>query len=184
MLSIFGGHYKGKKLASLEEENLRPTSNFLRQIIFNVLRNHLDFENLRVLDLCAGCGTMGLEALSHGASFVLFVEKEAKHSKLLQENISRLALSKQKAQVLCKSIDQLHPQQETFALVFLDPPYGNACLINKTLENLSPFLTKDAIVVVECGRQDDVVFPSFLLPRTQKETGKTKLLFLQYNKVV
>jgi 16S rRNA (guanine966-N2)-methyltransferase len=126
---IIGGAWRGRRLASLGKgdaaAHLRPTSDRVRESLFNVLSSsygdHL--QDARVLDLFAGTGALGLEALSRGAAEAVFVENGRTGLKLLRENIRALGAQAQ-AQVLARDASRLGPVAQPCDLIFLDPPYG------------------------------------------------------------
>lgn len=153
-----GGAFGGRKLASLgkgdPDAHLRPTSDRMRESLFNVLNarypDHL--QDARVLDLFAGTGALGLEALSRGAAEVVFVEKGRAALKLLQENIRRCD-AQDRAQVLQRDARRLGAAPTSpFDLVFLDPPYRRAlgeAALDVALSN--GWLSSSALVIWEEG---------------------------------
>ncbi|MEM9846136.1 MAG: 16S rRNA (guanine(966)-N(2))-methyltransferase RsmD [Pseudomonadota bacterium] len=129
-MRIVGGAFGGRKLASLgkgdPDAQLRPTSDRMRESLFNVLASRFadDVEGARVLDLFAGTGALGLEALSRGAKEVVFVETGRPALKALRDNIRRCEVTGQ-TQVIIRDARRLGATPTgTFDLVFLDPPYG------------------------------------------------------------
>lgn len=127
---IIGGEWRGRKLPVLMSEGLRPTSDRVRETAFNWLQ--FDVPDARCLDLFAGSGALGLEALSRGASFVQFVEFTPKVVKQLSENLQTL-----KASERCASLVQAdafafldRPAEKPFDIVFLDPPFYKDFLPN------------------------------------------------------
>src|SRR5215470_12515643 len=155
-MRIVAGRFKGRSLSAPEDASLRPTSDKVRQAIFNILE-HGDFgaavplEGARVIDLFAGTGALGLEALSRGARFCLFVEEAAESRALIRENVEALGLTgaskiwRRDATTL-GPLDTLSP----FDLAFLDPPYRKG-LIAPALRGLAAggWLNQGALVVVE-----------------------------------
>ena len=125
-MRIISGKNRGLKLTELRKGDsgvrLRPTSDRVRESLFNVLQNNLDFNDLVVLDLFAGTGALGLEAISRGAESVTFVEKAQVCQKIIQKNVELLNCS-DRTRLLSKDATKLSPG-ERCDLVFLDPPYG------------------------------------------------------------
>ena len=118
-MRIIAGQFKGRRLAGPEGDGLRPTSDSLRETLFNILG--VSVEGAAVMDGFAGTGALGLEALSRGAARVTFVENDRRAIKVLEENIRRCGAEKACAIVkrdLCRT-----PAPEMFDLVLLDPPY-------------------------------------------------------------
>src|SRR6476646_9244747 len=127
-MRIVAGKFRGAGLEAPKGLATRPTSDRVRQALFNVLEHgapHLDFEDLRVLDLFAGTGALGLEALSRGARFCLFVEERAEARAAIRRNVEALALTGitkiwRRDATKLGDLGALAP----FDLVYLDPPYG------------------------------------------------------------
>jgi 16S rRNA (guanine966-N2)-methyltransferase len=152
-MRIVGGRLKGRILASPATRDIRPTADRLRESVFNILIHAYDdpITDARVLDLFAGTGALGIEAVSRGAKFALFVDNGAEARALLRNNVEALALGGVTKVYRRDAIDlgPAHPV-EPFSLVFLDPPYGRG-LAEKALASLRDggWLTKDALLVVE-----------------------------------
>src|SRR3954468_14728254 len=127
-MRVVGGRLKGRSLASPSSRDIRPTADRLREALFNILIHaHGDpVTGARVLDLFAGTGALGIEAISRGAVFALFVDDGAEARGLLRENVATLGLGGS-TRIFRRDATKLgdaHPV-EPFALVFLDPPYGH-----------------------------------------------------------
>ena len=126
-MRIVGGTHRGRALAAPRSQAIRPTSDRLRESLFNILVHaHGDpVTGARVLDLFAGTGALGLEAISRGAAFALFVDDGAEARALIRENVATLGLGGV-TRIFRRDATKLgaaHPV-EPFSLVFLDPPYG------------------------------------------------------------
>src|SRR5919205_2002888 len=126
-MRVVGGRLRGRNLASPTSREIRPTADRLRESVFNILTHAYDnpIEGARVLDLFAGTGALGIEAISRGAKFVLFVDNGAEARALLRSNVEALGLGGV-TKVFRRDATDLgaaHPV-EPFSLVFLDPPYG------------------------------------------------------------
>ena len=125
-MRITGGHLKGRLLASPKGMNIRPTSDQVREAIFSIIGQFLP--EVKVLDLFAGTGSLGLETLSRGASYVVFIDNSPQSLKLIRKNVTlcgHQGTSVILNQDLRKGIRRIHHLlKETFDLVFLDPPYG------------------------------------------------------------
>ncbi|CAN8139187.1 Ribosomal RNA small subunit methyltransferase D [uncultured Thiomicrorhabdus sp.] len=132
---IIGGDFRGRKLPVLLADGLRPTSDRVRETIFNWLQ--FDIAGARCLDAFAGSGAIGLEALSRGAKKVVFLDALPKVQKQLQQNLQTLKVESQQAQVICT--DAVHWAQSTaeipFDVIFLDPPFHKD-LMHTMLQNL------------------------------------------------
>src|ERR1700726_4547853 len=126
-MRIVGGRLRGRVLAAPKSQAVRPTADRLREALFNILAHAYGdpVTGARVLDLFAGTGALGLEALSRGAQFALFVDDGAEARALLRENVAALGLGGV-TRIFRRDATKLgsaHPL-EPFALAFLDPPYG------------------------------------------------------------
>src|SRR6476646_1214722 len=126
-MRVVGGRLRGRNLAAPASRDIRPTADRLRESIFNILVHAYDnpIDGARVLDLFAGTGALGIEAVSRGAAFTLFVDNGAEARALLRNNVESLALGGVTKVYRRDAADlgPAHPMQP-FSLVFLDPPYG------------------------------------------------------------
>lgn len=127
-MRIVSGKFRGRALLSPNDSRIRPTSDRVRESLFNILAHGIDgfaIEGSRVLDVFAGTGALGLEALSRGASFCLFVEEDATARGLIRENIDALGLAGQ-TRIYRRDATTLGTAlpRERSNLVFADPPYG------------------------------------------------------------
>jgi 16S rRNA (guanine966-N2)-methyltransferase len=152
-MRIVGGRLKGRSLASPSSREIRPTADRLRESLFNILIHAYGdpIEGARVLDLFAGTGALGIEAISRGAKFALFVDNGTEARALLRNNIEALGLGGV-TKVFRRDATDLGPAHpvEPFGLAFLDPPYGKG-LAEKALASLRDgrWLAPGAIAVVE-----------------------------------
>ena len=152
-MRVVGGRLKGRNIASPASTAIRPTQDRLRESLFNILvhayANPID--GARVLDLFAGTGALGIEAVSRGAKFALFVDNGAEARALLRNNVEALGLGGV-TKVYRRDATHLGPAHpmEPFSLVFLDPPYSKG-LADTALTSLREggWLVPDALVVVE-----------------------------------
>lgn len=127
-MRIVAGAYKGARLAAPKGQSVRPTSDRVRESLFNILDHGIDdfaLEGARVLDLFAGTGAIGLEALSRGAKYCLFIENTASARGIIRENVEALSLTGA-TRIWRRDATGLGPagNMEPFDLVFCDPPYG------------------------------------------------------------
>jgi 16S rRNA (guanine966-N2)-methyltransferase len=156
-MRVVGGRLKGRNLASPASRDIRPTADRLRESLFNILIHAYDdpIADARVLDLFAGTGALGIEAISRGAKFALFVDNGAEARALLRNNVEALGLGGV-TKVYRRDASNLGPAHpmEPFSLVFLDPPYRMK-LAEKALVSLRDggWLTPGALLVVEEARR-------------------------------
>lgn len=149
-MRIVGGEFRGRTLISPKSEATRPTSDRTRESLFNILANRLDFEGLRVLDLFAGTGALGIEALSRGADNCVFVEKASSPYGVIRQNIESFDLHKRTKLLKIDATKLGNNRGKGFDLVFLDPPYGKALgesSVKSLLEN--NWLNEDATLILE-----------------------------------
>lgn len=178
-MRITGGTSRGRHLSSLKGRSIRPTSDRVREAIFNLIGQ--DVTGLRVLDLYAGTGSLGIEALSRGASFCLFIDYSSLSVKVIRKNVT-LCNYTDSSSILKKDlrngVPADHPLvREGFGLVFIDPPYGKN-LIYPVLKELSDggILVPKAKIVTESFKQDDLPLIAGDLHRTDTRIyGQTKI---------
>ncbi len=180
-MRIIAGRFKGHSLASPSGRQTRPTSDRLRETIFNILA-HGDYplDGARVLDLFAGTGALGFEALSRGAIYALFVEEAAAARAALQQNIEMLGLTGM-TKVFRRDATALGLHTPgaggPFSLAFLDPPYGRD-LAAPALRSLvtGNWLAPGAAILIECAASDDVQLPGGIAQQDRRVYGDTALI--------
>lgn len=124
-MRIISGEYRGRVLKSPPGNKTRPTSDRLRETLFNILAPRIDAAT-DFLDLCAGTGAIGIEAVSRGANFVTFVDKSRRACALIEENLDLLAIAEDKTEVVQNSADKFLVRHKTaFDIIFYDPPYSD-----------------------------------------------------------
>ncbi len=181
LLRVISGKCKGKKLFALKDLSLRPTSDRVKEAIFDILQKFPPGKN--VLDLFAGTGALGIEALSRGAQRAVFVERSARSGAVLRRNLEACRLSGQ-AEVLCKEVQAglkaLEERKDSFDLIFLDPPYGKG-LASRALESLSisHILSVNALVVAEHSPDEDLGSISSLERIDRRKYGGTEISFFR-----
>lgn len=123
-MRVIAGQFRGRTLKSPADTKTRPTSDRLRETLFNVLAPRLD-ETTRFLDLCAGTGAIGIEAISRGAEFVTFVEKSRKACALIEDNLEHLKIPETATEIVCLPAETFagRTYDEGWDLVYFDPPY-------------------------------------------------------------
>ncbi|MBT3312608.1 MAG: 16S rRNA (guanine(966)-N(2))-methyltransferase RsmD [Desulfobacterales bacterium] len=182
-LRIIGGSLRGKKILSVKGDVTRPTSDRLRESIFNIISFRI--KEAVVLDLYAGTGAFGLESLSRGAGSVVFVDNYRDALDVIKKNISLCNMDNRSKVINCniiKNLNCLSTKQTFFDMVIMDPPY-NRETIKKTLYNLhdSHCLKPDAMVVVEHFPLETIYegFDFFQIT-SQRKYGKKLVSFLSY----
>src|SRR5256885_11487434 len=152
-MRVVGGRLRGRALAAPKTQAIRPTADRLREALFNILTHAYGnpITGARVLDLFAGTGALGLEAISRGAAFALFVDDGVEARALLRQNVEALGVAAV-TKIFRRDATKLGPAQpvDPFSLVFFDPPFGKA-LPAKPLASPpeAGWLREDALTVVE-----------------------------------
>lgn len=151
-MRIISGEYRGRVLKSPADNKTRPTSDRLRETLFNILNPKIDAET-RFLDLCAGTGAIGIEAVSRGAGFAAFVDKSRRACALIEENLDLLEIPENKTEVFCNTAENFvrRRQGKNWNIVFYDPPYQSdyAVFLHEFDENIKNLLSDDGILIVE-----------------------------------
>jgi len=182
-MRVVGGRLKGRNLAAPSSQAIRPTADRLRESVFNILIHAYDnpIEGARVLDLFAGTGALGIEAVSRGALFTLFVDNGAEARALLRNNVESLGLGGV-TKVYRRDATNLGPAHpvEPFSLAFLDPPYGKE-LAEKALASLRDggWLTPGALLVVEEAKAAEFVAPDGFEELERRAYDDTEFVFLR-----
>lgn len=183
-MRIVGGKYRGRTLLSPSGASIRPTSDRAREAIFNILSSRLGpgFDGLRVLDLFAGTGAMGFEALSRGAARVVFVDTSAEARGIIRDHIEAFGAGGV-AKLLRRDATDLGPAgaMGPFDVVFLDPPYGKG-LGEKALASLAAggWLAPDATIVLEESADAELQLPSGFTIELRRAYGAAAMRLLSY----
>jgi len=182
-MRVVGGRLRSRPIAGPKGEGLRPTADRLRESLFNILSHGYGnpVEGARVLDLFAGTGALGLEALSRGAAFVLFVDDGAEARALLRQNVETLGAAGV-TRVFRRDATKLGPAHplEPFTLVFLDPPYGKG-LAEKALLSARDggWLAPEALIVVEEAKEAGFAAPQGFEEVERRDYDDTEFVFLR-----
>jgi len=182
-MRVTGGSFGGRTLKGPSSERIRPTSDKTRQAVFNILAHAYGdpVSDARVLDLFAGTGALGIEALSRGAAFALFFEESAEARALIRTNVETLSLTGV-TKIFRRDATKLGPRGafEPFSLVFCDPPYGKG-FAEKAIASAreGAWLAKDALLVIE-----ESVAAKFAAPEGFEELDRrgyddTEIVFLR-----
>lgn len=179
-MRIIAGQYSGRSLSSVRDLSIRPTTDRAKQTIFDILSNRLEFDGIEVLDLFAGSGSLGLEAISRGARNVVFVDKAQQSLRALESNITTLGCSDQCTAYTADVFWFLKNTHRAFDLVFVDPPYRLERI--EDLPNAiyeSPVVKEGTIIVMEHSKESQVVVSETMYDITRKPFGQTTVLILQ-----
>lgn len=186
-MRIIAGRYKGRRLKTLEGTQVRPTSDRLRETLFNILAPRI--EEARFVDLCAGSGAVGIEALSRGASHVTFIESARKAADLIRENLRHCGIDEGASVInrdALQALKRLSTEGQKFDLIYFDPPYESE-LYAPALRQIArgDLLNEDGLVIVEHRRQMPLA-PSYdqLRPYRELPQGESCLTFYRLEPVL
>ena len=182
-MRVIGGRLRGRTLAAPKSQSIRPTADRLREALFNILVHaHGDpVTGARVLDLFAGTGALGIEALSRGTAFALFVDDGAEARALLRENVATLGLGGV-SRIFRRDATKLgsaHPL-EPFSLAFLDPPYGQDLAVKALASaRAGGWLTPEALIVVEEAAKARFAAPEEFTELERRRYDDTEFVILR-----
>ena len=184
-MRIISGQFKGKKLLEPIDKKTRPLKDLVKESLFNIIKHskklNIDLEKSNVLDLFAGVGSFGLEALSRGAKDVLFIENYNEVVKILKKNIENIDLNK-KCDVLEKDIMKdfnFKELNKSFDIIYLDPPFKEKninLLIMKI--NKSNILKTNGIIILHRHKDENDQFIDEFNIVEEKQYGISKIIFL------
>lgn len=183
-MRIVAGRFKGAAIAAPKSQGTRPTSDRLRETIFNILAHGLgmEFEGARVLDLFAGTGALGFEAISRGARHCTFIEEGAEARGVIRRNMESLGLNGA-AKIFRRDATRLGEPGtiEPFDILFADPPYDKG-LGEKALHSAGSggWLKPDAVCVLEERASADIETPEGFAEVDRRQAGDSQVLFLRY----
>ncbi|MBL9029808.1 MAG: 16S rRNA (guanine(966)-N(2))-methyltransferase RsmD [Caedimonas sp.] len=185
-MRIIAGKWKGHSLKGPKSPLTRPTSDRLRETIFNILnayfmKNDISLDRLRVLDAFAGTGALGLEALSRGAHSVTFIEKTTTACGVIRENINFLKAQSQCSLIQSDVLTLKASEIFSYDLLFVDPPYHQS-LCEKALERFfeQGWLAKNAIIVVETDSSETLIFPEHFQLLDHRAVGRAGIWTLHF----
>jgi 16S rRNA (guanine966-N2)-methyltransferase len=182
-MRIVGGRLRGRPLSAPKTRQIRPTADRLRESLFNVLAHGYGdpVPGARVLDLFAGTGALGLEALSRGAAFTLFVDDGPEARALLRGNVEALGLGGV-SRIFRRDATKLGPVRplEPFTLMFVDPPYGHG-LAERALVSARDggWLSPQALVVVEEAAEAAFAAPSGFVELERRRYDDTEFVIMR-----
>lgn len=183
-MRVIAGSAKGHRLKSLKGDNPRPTSDLVRGALFNTLREHV--VDRAWLDLFAGTGAVGIEALSRGAARAVLVEEDPRCQRLIQENLDHTGLAG--AGVVFKGRVEHglrwleHHDEQGFDVIFVDPPYGRGLVLDtvRRLAAKPPLLAPGGVIVIQHSRDEPIeAVPPGLVKAHEASYGHTLLSYLR-----
>ncbi len=176
-MRVISGSARGRKLLSLEGEDTRPTTDRVKESMFNLCMDYV--RDAKVLDLFAGSGALGLEALSRGAADCTFVENSRAAAEIVRKNLENTRLSDVGTLVLGDATAFLERTGEKYSLIFLDPPYDGgfyAPVLSKIAEK--ELLEPDGVLVLEKRADAEIPLPRGLEMIKDRKYGKTAILLI------
>jgi 16S rRNA (guanine966-N2)-methyltransferase len=177
-MRIIAGQWRGRPLKAPAGMETRPSADRTREALFSMLQSRLgSFGDLAIIDLFAGTGALGLEALSRGAATCTFVEQDKAALDALRANIAMLGA---RAEVRAQAVNTLGPASHTYDVMMMDPPYAMRAGV-PTLERLARlgWLAPGALASVE-GERDELVTPQGFGIEAERQYGKAKITLLRY----
>ena len=186
-MRIIAGDYKGRRLKQPDGLAIRPTSDRLRETVFNILNPMI--ADARFADLCAGTGAIGIEALSRGAAEVTFVEQSARAVAMIRDNLAHCGISEDVQLIrrpVIAALGQLAAAGRQFDLIYFDPPYDSPLYQQVlTLVGDSELLVEGGVMMVE-HRRSLLLQPDYdrLRPYREISQGETRLTFYRSGHVV
>ena len=178
-MRIIGGKYRGKKLISPTSAAVRPTSDKAREALFNILRSRLggDFSALSLVDVFAGSGAFGLEAVSVGFGRVTLVDIDPCD---LQKNIALFPFEKSKIKVVrCDAASFKGSVDDKFDVLFMDAPYQKG-LSEKALTAFAPYLKEGALCLIEVEKNEACLLPESYRLLDERRYGLAKVLIAEF----
>ncbi|HAL56035.1 MAG TPA: 16S rRNA (guanine(966)-N(2))-methyltransferase RsmD [Bacteroidetes bacterium] len=179
-MRIIAGEYRGRFLTTVRDHSVRPTTDRVKQALFDLLTHRIDFTESSVLDLFAGSGSLGLEALSRGAHEVVFVEKSRSSIEVLESNIAALDCSARCTIYPADVFWFLKNTHRSYDLVFVDPPYKLESIGTlPSAISASKVLKEGSYVIMEHSRESHVDVSPDSYEVMEKSFGQTRALILK-----
>lgn len=153
-MRVITGTARGRKLETLEGEDvIRPTADRVKEAMFSIVQ--FELENARVLDLFAGSGQLGIEALSRGAKIATFVDSDKNAIEVIKSNLKKTELFQNSVVLSADSFNFAARSKDEFDIILLDPPYNNA-MVQKALPLVSPLCSQNGIVICETDSKEEL----------------------------
>jgi 16S rRNA (guanine966-N2)-methyltransferase len=187
-MRVVGGKYRGRRIKSMpkraDTKLLRPTTERVKESVFYILNNYL--EGVKFLDLFAGTGAVGIEALSRGASKVVFVENDRRFCNLIRENLCSLRVPPERYEIICgdytEALKRLAKRGEKFDFIYADPPYekGYYTRIVNMVKNLG-LLDEDGLLILEEPKKNPFIPDDERWLVEKRHYGTTTVSFLNFS---
>lgn len=180
-MRVIAGEARGRKLSSLEGEQTRPTTDRVKESVFNIVMPYIRGAN--ALDLFAGSGALGIEAISRGAAWCTFVEKSREALSIIRKNLEDTKLKERATVTMQDALSFLENAEKSYDLIFLDPPYDGG-FYEPVLETISKrgLLQKDGILVLEKRASASPGIPEAMTVLKERTYGKITIMVLSMRK--
>lgn len=172
-MRVITGSARGRRLITLDGDDVRPTTEKVKEALFSIIQ--FEIEGRRVLDLFAGSGQLGIEALSRGAKNAVFVDLSKKSAEVVKKNLESTGFEKSAVVLNTDSISFLRTRAEKYDIAFLDPPYRTG-LLKQALDNIERVMSDGGVIIAECPYDEE--FPEYagsFLKTKEYKYGKIKL---------
>lgn len=181
-MRVIAGSARGTRLAAPRGMHTRPTADRVREALFSIIRSRFDLEGARVLDICAGTGSLGIEALSRGAASCCFIEKDRDALAVLKKNLSLTHFAEQAGLLemeAVKALRMLAVRGEQFDIVFFDPPYASGLYVTvpEELCNLALLASGGLLIAESSSRSPLPDHLGRLIKNDRRVYGDTALEF-------
>ena len=182
MIRITGGKLKGRNLESLRYDDLRPTTSFFREWIFNVIKNMVDIDQVTLLDIFSGTGAVSFEFISRSANSAVMIEKNRELVKLTEKNMNKLNVTNAEViksdalSYLKRAFD--NEAKLPYNVIYIDPPYIEDHLIDQVFNLCCEnhlLLPEDVMIIIESGKRKTIKTCSYLISSREKISGSTKM---------
>ncbi|MBF0223844.1 MAG: 16S rRNA (guanine(966)-N(2))-methyltransferase RsmD [Desulfobacterales bacterium] len=179
-LRIIAGALKGKKLDTIDGKKVRPTSGKVREAVYSIISTQIS--DAIVLDLFAGTGAMGIEAISRGANKSIFIDNFTNSLSTIKKNVTKCRIENQSSIIkwdILRNLSCISYDKPLFDIVFIDPPYGKN-IVNQVLTNLhmSKCLKPEALIIVEHSKEENILNEYIDFKRyDQRKYGQTFVSF-------
>ena len=181
-MRVITGEARGRRLETLEGADVRPTTDKVKEAIFSAIQ--FDIQGRTFLDLFAGSGQMGIEALSRGAESATFVDSSRKAVEVVRKNLNTVGFYSRAKVIHTDSLSFLNMNSENFDIVFLDPPYGNG-ILQEALLVVAENMKKTGIIIAESNENDTILqnYGEFVLDR-ERRYGKIRVSIYRHKDFV
>lgn len=178
-MRVISGSARGRRLLAPPGDNTRPTSDRAKEALFNII--NLQIRGKTVLDLFSGSGALGIEALSRGAAFCIFVEKDSAAADVIRKNLATVGFTEKSIVFVCDVYDFLKTCDKTFDFIFMDPPYGKK-LIPPAIELIAEKKLLQGSGTIVAETENNEILPTDILSISLSESRKYGKALLNFYK--